>query len=233
MSRALRPPDSALCRARVVPGARINVPPHVPQIGRSWSVQSGIGFALWSVLDKCRRSDDTAETTTPPCRTRPSPGWRGGLEPEPQRRGPDLSGHAQLGALLGFPGAHRRGRSPSPQSEHRRCSPRGDASPLSVEFPLFVAVTAPPLAGGVAALVLKTHGDPILGERPEVLPQRVIEFAVPFAAEELDDLTTPVHELVAIPPSRVLRVRGGHPLGISAYSTRPRPPGPYDGRSPR
>src|SRR3954471_24568559 len=58
---------------------------------------------------------------------------------------------------------------------------------LVVELPLLVAVAAPPLAGGVAALVLEAHGDPVGGERPQVLAQRVVRLAVPLAGQELHD----------------------------------------------
>src|ERR671933_745818 len=36
---------------------------------------------------------------------------------------------------------------------------------LVVELPLLVAVAAPPLAGGVAALILEAHRDPVAAER--------------------------------------------------------------------
>src|SRR3954463_16174157 len=85
---------------------------------------------------------------------------------------------------------------------------------LVVELPLLVAVAAPPPAGGVAALVLEAHGDPVGGERPQVLAQRVLELAVPLAAQERDDLVAPVEELVAVAPLRVLGVGGGGALGL-------------------
>src|SRR5262249_12137610 len=55
------------------------------------------------------------------------------------------------------------------------------------EFPLFVAVTAPPLAGFVMPLVLEADRDAVAFERPEVLAQCVAVFDGPLAGEECDD----------------------------------------------
>src|SRR5690242_13281185 len=71
---------------------------------------------------------------------------------------------------------------------------------LLVELPLLVAVAAPPLPGGVPALVLEAHGDPVGGERPQVLAQRVVALALPLAAQELDDRGTAGEELVPVAP---------------------------------
>src|SRR4051812_2377257 len=86
---------------------------------------------------------------------------------------------------------------------------------LVVELPLLVAVAAPPLARGVAALVLEAHGDPVGGERPQVLAQRVVLLALPLAREERDDRLAAGEELVAVAPLRVLGVRGRDPLGLA------------------
>src|SRR5262249_46010362 len=68
------------------------------------------------------------------------------------------------------------------------------------ELPLLVAVAAPPLAVGVARLVLEAHRDAVVGERPKVLAQRVVELALPLARQERDDLGAPADELVAVAP---------------------------------
>src|SRR3954463_11493147 len=86
---------------------------------------------------------------------------------------------------------------------------------LVVELPLLVAVAAPPLARGVAALVLEAHGDAIAGERPQVLAQRVVALALPLAGQERDDLGAAREELGAVAPDRVLGVGAGHPLGVA------------------
>src|SRR3954454_12664397 len=86
---------------------------------------------------------------------------------------------------------------------------------LVVELPLLVAVAAPPLARGVAALVLEAHRDAVGRERPQVLAQRVLLLAVPLAAQELDDRLAAGEELVAVAPLGVLGVRGGDALGLA------------------
>src|ERR1700752_987152 len=53
------------------------------------------------------------------------------------------------------------------------------------------------------ALVLKPHRDPVAGERPQALAQRVIELALPLSGQELHDLIATGDEDVAIAPDRV------------------------------
>src|SRR4051794_139268 len=68
---------------------------------------------------------------------------------------------------------------------------------VGVELPEFVAVAAPPLAGGVAPLVLEGHGDPVVCEGPQLLAERVVVFLVPLAGQEGHDLLAAGQELVA------------------------------------
>lgn len=60
--------------------------------------------------------------------------------------------------------------------------------PVVVEFPQFVAVAAPPLAGSVMTFVLETHRDSVAVEVPQAFTQRIVEFSLPFGGEEFDDL---------------------------------------------
>src|SRR5262245_42905956 len=83
-----------------------------------------------------------------------------------------------------------------------------------VELPLLVAVAAPPLSRRIPALVLKANGDPIVAERPEVLSKRVVELAIPLAAQEVHNRWTAGRELVSIAPLRVLRVGAGDALRL-------------------
>ena len=53
-----------------------------------------------------------------------------------------------------------------------------------VEFPQFVAITAVPLAAGVVPFILKTHSNPVVGERPQILHEPVIEFSIPLSGKE-------------------------------------------------
>src|SRR4051794_24420201 len=86
---------------------------------------------------------------------------------------------------------------------------------LAVELPLLVAVASPPLAGGVTTLVLEAHGDPVVRERPQVLAKRIVDLALPLAAQELDDLGATRQPLLAVAPLRVLGVGRGHSLGVA------------------
>src|SRR6478735_6295262 len=75
-----------------------------------------------------------------------------------------------------------------------------------VELPLLVAVGPPPLPVGVARLVLETDGDAVAGEGPQVLPQAVVELALPLAGQELDHGRPAEDVLAAVAPLGVLRV---------------------------
>jgi hypothetical protein len=86
---------------------------------------------------------------------------------------------------------------------------------VGVELPQFVAVTAEPLAGRVAGLVLETHRDPVAVEGPQVLAQGVVEFAGPLAAQELRDLGPAGDEFVPVAPDRVLAVGARDALRVT------------------
>ena len=43
-----------------------------------------------------------------------------------------------------------------------------------IEFPVLIAMAAPPLACGVVPLVFKAHGDAVTGESPEGFLQTVV-----------------------------------------------------------
>src|SRR5262249_60584094 len=92
----------------------------------------------------------------------------------------------------------------------------GAAHPTGrVDLPQFVAVGPPPLPRRVVGLVLEADGDAVLPERPEVLAQRVIEFALPFLGQELDDLLPSGDKAVAVAPHRIDGIGGGDALGIA------------------
>src|ERR1022692_5182530 len=65
------------------------------------------------------------------------------------------------------------------------------------------------------ALVLEAHGDAVSVEAPQFLAQRVVEFAVPFAAQEFHDPGPSRNELITVAPDRVLRVGECDALGIA------------------
>src|SRR5690606_1100525 len=72
-----------------------------------------------------------------------------------------------------------------------------------------------PLPVGVVALVLEPDRDPVVGEGPEVLAERVVELPLPLAGQEGDDLVATGDELVAIAPDRVGRVGESDPLRVA------------------
>ena len=61
---------------------------------------------------------------------------------------------------------------------------------VGVEQPILIAVTAPPLPVGVMRFVDEAHRDAVLGERPQLLDQSIIEFSRPFAGEKRGDRPT-------------------------------------------
>src|SRR3989442_1731192 len=85
-----------------------------------------------------------------------------------------------------------------------------------VELPVLVAVGAIPLAGVVVKLILEAHRDAVAREGPEFLLQAVIQLAIPFAAQKLDDLRAAVQELGTVAPMRVLGVGERDALGVAA-----------------
>jgi hypothetical protein len=64
--------------------------------------------------------------------------------------------------------------------------------------------------------ILETDRDAIAGESPECFLQAIIEFAIPFAAEEFDDLRPAMQELGAVAPYGVLRVGERDAFGITS-----------------
>ena len=76
-------------------------------------------------------------------------------------------------------------------SEIREIVDAGIAQPhqaVGIELPVLVAVGAEPLAAVVAPLVGEADGDAVVGKRPKLLDQPVVELARPLAGQEVDDL---------------------------------------------
>src|SRR5512138_2893165 len=86
---------------------------------------------------------------------------------------------------------------------------------VPVEFPLLVAVGAVPLAGCIMPLILETHRDAVVVERPEILDQAVVELPRPFAGEEGDDGGASGKEFRAVAPAAVLGIGERDALGIA------------------
>src|SRR5208337_980981 len=82
-------------------------------------------------------------------------------------------------------------------------------------LPILIAVTAPPLPVGVVRFVDEAHPDAVLGDRPQLLDQSIIEFSCPFAGEKRGDRLTAREEFVAVSPAAVVRVGVGNSPGIA------------------
>ena len=80
------------------------------------------------------------------------------------------------------------------------CKPRRH-EPLTVEFPVLIAVGAIPVIRLVVPLVSEAYGDPVSGKCPHFLDKPVIQLPGPLAREEINDFVSSVHEFGSIPPS--------------------------------
>src|SRR3954453_13041173 len=115
---------------------------------------------------------------------------------------------------------------PSPQRPVERAVALGDRDvvdggqapdhqPVVAELPVLVAVGAEPVAGVVVMLVGEAHGDAPIGERPELLDEPVVQLPGPLARQERDDLVAARHELGAVAPPAVRRVRQRDLAGVA------------------
>src|ERR1700744_2263476 len=64
--------------------------------------------------------------------------------------------------------------------------------------------------------ILKLHGHAVVAETPEFFLQAVVEFALPFASQELGDGGAPTQEFGAITPLGVFCVGRRDALGIAS-----------------
>src|SRR5258708_5242305 len=134
-------------------------------------------------------------------------------EGHPTRR-PQLqpSAQGQEQAFFGFP--PRAEDAPTPriyrQIVDAGLTPAHQA--VLVELPQLVTIAAPPLARFVVALVLESDSNTISAETPQLLAERVVQFAQPLTAQELNNLFAAGHEFIAVAPHRVLGVSKRDPL---------------------
>src|SRR5207302_7564222 len=85
-----------------------------------------------------------------------------------------------------------------------------------VEFPVFVAVAAKPVAAVVVPLIGETHGDAVVAEGPDFLDQAIVELALPLARQKLFDRLAALQQFRAVPPSAVARIGERDTLRIAA-----------------
>lgn len=84
-----------------------------------------------------------------------------------------------------------------------------------VKLPEFISVSPKPLPGGVVVFVLKTNGNPIVGEAPQRLGEAIVEFSFPLACQECSNLVPASNKLVPIAPLGVFGVCEGYSLRIT------------------
>ena len=83
------------------------------------------------------------------------------------------------------------------------------------EFPVLVPVSAKPLPSCIMKFIFEPHGDAVAAKAPKFFAQAIVEFARPFAPEQFDDGRTPIAELGAVAPFRVLRIGQRNALGVA------------------
>ena len=63
--------------------------------------------------------------------------------------------------------------------------------------------------------IFKAHGDAVISEGPQGFLEAIIQFAIPFAPEELDDLRAAMQEFGAVAPFGVLGVGERYAFGVA------------------
>src|SRR5580704_8188258 len=84
-----------------------------------------------------------------------------------------------------------------------------------VELPVFISVGAEPVARVVMTLIGEADRDASAVEGPEFFDEAVVEFALPFSREELDDFLTAVDELCTVSPFAIYVVTERDFFGIA------------------
>src|SRR5262249_48915674 len=87
--------------------------------------------------------------------------------------------------------------------------------PLRVELPILIAVGAKPVARIIMPFVGKAHRNAILGKRPQLLDQTVLELLGPFTGEKGNDGRPSLKELRAVAPYAVYSVGERHLFRIA------------------
>src|SRR4051812_16977279 len=90
---------------------------------------------------------------------------------------------------------------------------------MLIELPVLIAIGPKPVARVVLPLVRKANCDSIAIECPELLDQAIVQFLLPLAGEESDNLVTAVDEFRSISPLGINRVGQRHPFWIPGVPT--------------
>src|SRR3984957_13026648 len=84
-----------------------------------------------------------------------------------------------------------------------------------VVFPVLVAVGAEPIAGSVAIFVGESYRDAVLGKRPQLLDQPVLQLAFPLSREKRHDVLAALENFGAVAPFAVDRIAARHELRVA------------------
>jgi len=85
-----------------------------------------------------------------------------------------------------------------------------------IELPMFVAVGAIPLSGGVVPFVLEAQGDSIARKVLELLHQGVVQFFFPPSFRNDLIASRPLKKFRSVPPIRIFRIRLRYGLWTAA-----------------
>lgn len=77
---------------------------------------------------------------------------------------------------------------------------------IRFEFPVLVTVGAEPVTGIIMPLVGVTHGDAVIGKRPELFDQTIIQLFFPLAGQETFRFFAVGGELNAVTPLGIQRI---------------------------
>lgn len=84
------------------------------------------------------------------------------------------------------------------------------------KFPIFIAVSAEPVAAIVAVFVGISHGNAIVGEGPKLLDESVVQLFRPFPFEKCLRLCASPRKFSTIAPLRLLGIGQGYPGRVTA-----------------
>src|SRR5882762_6890510 len=83
-----------------------------------------------------------------------------------------------------------------------------------VKFPVLISVGAKPISRIVMPFVGKADGDSVCLKRPKFFDEAIVEFLVPFAAQELNDRVPSGEEFGTIAPHRIDGISQRYPLRV-------------------
>ncbi len=86
---------------------------------------------------------------------------------------------------------------------------------IRVEFPVLVSVRPVPVSAVIVPFIREADSDSVFEECPQFLDQTIVELALPFPREELNDLGPTGWEFRSIAPDAIDRVSERYLPGIA------------------